>query len=58
MRPLRKPLLVLAFVGTVIAIHALAQQPSSYPPACEASKVTKGDGDRAHTVFFEWQTEN
>jgi hypothetical protein len=52
MRPLRKPLLVLAFLGTVIAVPALAQQPPSYPPACEASKVTKADVDRAHTVFL------
>ncbi len=52
MRPLRKPLLVLAFLGTVIAVPALAQQPPSYPPACEASKVSKADVDRAHTVFL------
>jgi hypothetical protein len=53
MRFSRKPLLALAFVGTLIALPALAQQvASSYPPACDASKVSKGDVDRAHTVFL------
>src|SRR4029077_15494932 len=33
---------------------AIAQQsgPSAYPAACDASKVTKSDVDRAHTVFL------
>jgi tetratricopeptide (TPR) repeat protein len=52
MRSLRHPLLVLAFVGTVVAVPALAQQPSNYPPACDASKVSKADVDRAHSVFL------
>src|SRR5579864_437424 len=53
MRSSRTPLLALVFVGSAIALPALAQQvASSYPPACEASKVTKGDVDRAHTVFL------
>ena len=52
MRLKRTPLLVLALVGLVVAVPALAQQPSGYPPACEASKVSKGDVDRAHTVFL------
>jgi hypothetical protein len=52
MRPLRQPLLVLTFVGAVIAAPALAQQPTSYPPACDASKVSKADVERAHTVFL------
>ena len=52
MRSLRHPLLVLAFVGTVVAVPALAQQPASYPPPCEASKVSKADVERAHTVFL------
>jgi hypothetical protein len=52
MRPLRQPLLVLALVGTAIAVPALAQQPTSYPPACDASKVSKADVERAHTVFL------
>ena len=52
MRPLRQPLLVFTFVGTVIAFPALAQQPTSYPPACDASKVSKADVERAHTVFL------
>src|SRR5258708_32808666 len=53
MRSTCKPLLIVAFVGTVIAVPAIAQQPSSgYPPPCDASKASKGDGDRAHTVFL------
>jgi len=48
----RKTLLVLSLVGIAVAVPALAQQPSSYPAACEASKVSKGDVDRAHTVFL------
>jgi hypothetical protein len=46
-----KTLLVAAFLGTVIAVPALAQT-SSYPPACDASKVSKGEVDRAHAVFL------
>ena len=52
MRSFRAPLLVLAFAGAVVAAPALAQQPASYPPPCDASKVSKGDVDRAHTVFL------
>src|SRR5258708_10135797 len=53
MRSTCKPLLIVAFVGTVVAIPALAQQSSSdYPTPCEASKVSKGDVERAHTVFL------
>lgn len=48
----RKPLSFLALAGIVFAVPALAQQASSYPPACEASKVTKGEVDRAHQVFL------
>jgi hypothetical protein len=48
----RKTLLVLSLVGIAAAVPALAQQPSSYPAACESSKVSKGDVDRAHTVFL------
>jgi hypothetical protein len=49
----RKSLLVATLVGTVVAVPALAQQAaSSYPPACEATKVTKSDVERAHTVFL------
>jgi hypothetical protein len=51
MRSICKPLLVVAFLGTVVAVPALAQT-SSYPPACDASKVSKGDVDRAHAVFL------
>jgi hypothetical protein len=48
----RKSLLVLSLVGIVVAVPALAQQPSSYPAACDSAKVSKGDVDRAHTVFL------
>jgi tetratricopeptide (TPR) repeat protein len=52
MRSTRKPLLFLLLVGMVAAGPALAQSPSSYPAACEASKVSKTDVERAHTVFL------
>jgi hypothetical protein len=45
-------LLVVVLAGVAIAVPVLAQQPSDYPAACEASKVTKADVDRAHTVFL------
>jgi hypothetical protein len=46
-------LLVLALAGMAIAVPALAQQSSSaYPAACDASKVSKSDVERAHTVFL------
>jgi hypothetical protein len=51
MRSICKPLLVVAFLGTVVAVPAFAQ-PASYPPACDASKVSKGDVDRAHAVYL------
>jgi tetratricopeptide (TPR) repeat protein len=53
MRYWRKPLLVLALLGT-LAVPALAQQPtlSQYPAACDASKVTKANVERAHAVFL------
>ena len=52
MRYTRKPLLFLVLVGMVAAVPALAQPPSTYPPSCEASKVSKIDVERAHTVFL------
>jgi hypothetical protein len=48
----RKPLLFLVLVGMAVAVPALAQTPSSYPAACDASKVSKGDVERAHTVYL------
>jgi tetratricopeptide (TPR) repeat protein len=51
MRSVCQPLLAVAFLGTVLAVPAFAQ-PSSYPPPCDASKVTKGDVDRAHAVYL------
>ena len=52
MRSTRKPLLFLLLVGMVVAVPALAQSPSTYPAACDASKVSKTDVERAHTVFI------
>jgi hypothetical protein len=54
MRSSRKLLLVLGLFGVGFVVPALAQQPSasSYPPACEESRVTKADRERAHTVFL------
>ena len=49
----RKSLSVLSLVGIAVAVPALAQQPAApYPPACDSAKVSKGDVDRAHTVFL------
>jgi hypothetical protein len=52
LRSIRKPLLAAGFALTVVAVPALAQQPVTYPAACDASKVSKGDVDRAHTVYL------
>jgi hypothetical protein len=52
MRSTRKPLLFLVLVGMAFAVPALAQSPSTYPAACDASKVSKVDVERAHTVFL------
>jgi hypothetical protein len=52
MRSTRKPLLFLVLVGMAFAVPALAQTPATYPAACDASKVSKVDVERAHTVFL------
>jgi tetratricopeptide (TPR) repeat protein len=52
MRSIRNLLLVVALGGVAIAVPVFAQQPSDYPPPCDGSKITKGDVDRAHTVFL------
>ena len=52
MRSVRNLLLVLALGGVAIALPVLADQSSDYPAPCDASKVTKGDVERAHTVFL------
>ncbi|MGD0676994.1 MAG: tetratricopeptide repeat protein [Polyangiaceae bacterium] len=54
MLDLRRMPLTLGFLSAVIALPALAQpHPAApYPAACDASKVTKADVDRAHTVFL------
>jgi hypothetical protein len=51
---LRRPLLVLGLFQVAIGVPAVAQTlgPSSYAPACDDSRVTKTDRDRAHTVFL------
>jgi hypothetical protein len=50
----RRQTLTLALsLAAAIAAPAIAQQtPSSYPAACDASKVSKSDVDRAHTVYL------
>jgi hypothetical protein len=52
MRSTRKPLLCLVLLGMAVAVPALAQGPAPYPAACDASKVSKVDVERAHTVFL------
>jgi hypothetical protein len=52
MRSTRQPVLFLLLVSMVAAVPALAQSPSGYPVACEASTVSKTDVERAHTVFL------
>jgi hypothetical protein len=54
MRPFRQSLLVVSLLGMAVGVPALAQtaSPSAYPPACDDSKVSKSDRDRAHTVFL------
>jgi tetratricopeptide (TPR) repeat protein len=51
MRSIGQSLLAVALLGTVFAVPAFAQ-PSNYPPPCDASKVSKGDVDRAHAVYL------
>jgi tetratricopeptide (TPR) repeat protein len=52
MRFFRQPVLVLALLGVAVTVPALAQQPSLYPSPCDASKVSKADVDRAHTLYL------
>ncbi len=54
MRSIRHPFASVVLVAVVIAIPTLAQSASTttYPPPCDASKVSKSDSDRAHTVFL------
>jgi hypothetical protein len=54
MRFARPPLLIVALICSAVAAPALAQPtaPVTYPPPCDASKVSKADSDRAHTVFL------
>lgn len=52
MRSLRRPLLGLTLSTIALAVPALAQTGGGYPAACDASKVTKADVDRAHTVYL------
>jgi hypothetical protein len=52
MRPARNLLILLALGAVPIALPVLAQPSADYPPPCDASRVTKADIDRAHTVFL------
>jgi hypothetical protein len=54
MRSIRHPLASAVSVAAIIAVSALARSssPTTYPAACDASKVSKSDSDRAHTVFL------
>src|SRR6516164_3007783 len=54
MRFLRRPLLALSLFQMAVVVPAVAQTlgSSSYAPACDDSKVTRSDRDRAHTVFL------
>jgi tetratricopeptide (TPR) repeat protein len=52
MRSTRKPLLAVALAGAVVALPALAQQPTPYPAPCDAAKVSKADVERAHNVYL------
>jgi hypothetical protein len=53
MRVPRHSIVLLAMLGVASAVPALAQTGGSqYPAACDASKVSKGDSDRAHTVYL------
>jgi tetratricopeptide (TPR) repeat protein len=52
MRPSGNLFLVVAMAAMAIAGPAYAQESSDYPPACDASKVSQADIDRAHTVFL------
>jgi tetratricopeptide (TPR) repeat protein len=52
MRLLRNPLAALGFLGALVSAPALAQQAVDYPPGCDESKVSRGDHERAHTVFL------
>src|SRR5580658_8420739 len=53
MRSLRHSLLSVVSLVTIVAVPVLAQSSSTtYPPPCDASKVSKSDSDRAHTVYL------
>jgi tetratricopeptide (TPR) repeat protein len=52
MRSTRHLLFVVALAGVSVGVPVFAQQQSDYPPPCDGSKVTKGDVERAHTVFL------
>jgi tetratricopeptide (TPR) repeat protein len=54
MRSLRHSILSVVSIATIVAVPVLARSSSTttYPPPCDASKVSKSDSDRAHTVFL------
>jgi tetratricopeptide (TPR) repeat protein len=52
MHSTRNLLLLIALGGMAFALPAVAQQSTDYPAPCDASKVTRADVDRAHSVFL------
>jgi len=52
MRLLRSPLAALGFLGVLVSVPAFAQSGGDYPVGCDESKVSRGDHERAHTVFL------
>ncbi len=52
MRSLRSPLAALGFVGVLVSVPVFAQSGGDYPMGCDESKVSRGDHERAHTVFL------
>jgi len=54
MRSIRHPLASVVSIATILVVPVLAHSSSTttYPPPCDAAKVSKSDSDRAHTVFL------
>jgi tetratricopeptide (TPR) repeat protein len=54
MRSIRHPLASALAIAAILVVPVLAQSssPTAYPPPCDASKVSKSDSDRAHTVYL------
>jgi hypothetical protein len=54
MRSIRYPLTTVVSIAAILVVPVLARSSSTttYPPPCDAAKVSKSDSDRAHTVFL------